>query len=562
MVMRVQGPDGRPFDFPDGTPQTEMADALDRVYNPPSTAEDVAKAGATGALSGAVSTAVGLPGTVAGLANQAGDFLARQVVGRGINAYRAGSLSGALDSGGAVSAPDPGLAPRSIGPEATLPTVESVKERLPQYAPATTAGRYAQSAGEMLGGNLVLPGGTLPQRVVAGVAGGLGAEGAGQLAENLGHSEIAPYARVAGALIAPGIVGRAITPVRGDPATLAAAQRLRDEGISVSAGQTKGSEVLKMAESQLGEMPMGARVVPNQQAEFNRAVGRRMGVEADALTGDVMQARATQLAQQYDDVLSRNTMKTDPKFGQDLSKTLGEYMNRISLQQRPEFERAVNVLADDINRFGGTLPGPMYQQARSHFGDLAFAARQTDPAMAQATRSVRNALDDAMERSVSTPADAKLLKETNRNYRAMKTIEDALSRAGSDGLGNVTPTAVLGAATKSAGKVARARGADDLLNLANTAKTVMRMPANSNTTSRMNVMNLAAGGGMTGHFAGIGGTTGAVVGVAAPAVASQLLNRRLGQSWLGNSLLNEGVLSGARALVNAAQAGNGILGRR
>jgi hypothetical protein len=562
MVMRVQGPDGRPFDFPDGTPQTEMADALDRVYNPPSTAEDVAKAGASGALSGAVSTAVGLPGTVAGLANQAGDFLARQTVGRAINAYRSGSLSGALDSGGAVSAPDPGLAPRSIGPEATLPTVESVKERLPQYTPATTAGRYAQSAGEMLGGNLVLPGGTLPQRVVAGVAGGLGAEAAGQAVQGTTLEPYEPYARVAGALIAPGIAGRAITPIRGDPAMAAAARRLQDEGISVSAGQAKGSEALKTAESQLGQVPMGAKVVPNQQAEFNRAVGRRMGVDADALTADVMQTRATQLAQQYDDVLARNTMKTDPQFGQDLSKTLGGYLNRISLQQRPEFERAVNMLVGDINRFGGTLPGPLYQQARSHFGDLAFAARQTDPAMAQATRSVRNALDDAMERSVATPADAKLLKETNRNYRAMKTIEDALSRAGSDGLGNLTPNAVLGAATKSAGKAARARGTDDLLNLASAAKGVMRMPPNSGTASRLNVMNLAQGGGITGHFAGIGGATGAALGVGMPALASNLLNRRLGQSWLGNSLLNEGVLSGARALVNAAQAGNGILGRR
>jgi hypothetical protein len=567
MVMRVQGPDGRPFDFPDGTPETEMADALDRVYSPPGIAEDVAKAGASGALTGAVSTAVGLPGTVAGLTNQAADFLARQTVGRAINAYRAGSLSGALDSGGAVSQPDPGLAPPSIGPEATLPTVQSVAERLPQYTPATTAGQYARSAGEMLGGNMVLPGGSMAARATAGIAGGLGAEAAGQAVQG---TTLEPYegaARLAGALVAPGLAGRIITPLRGDPATAEAAQRLRNEGIDVSAGQAKGSEALKTAESQLGQVPFGKQAAPEQQAQFNAAVSRRMMPEGDpgvpALTGEVMQTRATQLAQQYDDILSKNTMRTDPKFGQDLSQTMGQYLNRISLQQRPEFERAVNSLAEDINRFGGTLPGPMYQQARSWFSDMSFANRLTDPAMAQATRGVRNALDDAMARSIPDAGEAELLKATNRNYRAMKTIEDALSRAGSDGMGNLTPNAVLGAATKSAGKAARARGTDDLLNLAQTAKGVMRTPPNSGTASRLNIMNLAQGGGLTGHFAGIGGIAGAGLGVGAPALLSRIINGRMGQAWLGNSLLNEGVLSGARALVNAAQSQQrGILGGR
>jgi hypothetical protein len=565
MVMRVQGPDGRPFDFPDGTPETEMADALDRVYNPPGMAEDVAKAGASGALTGAVSTAAGLPGTVANLTNQAADFLARQTVGRAINAYRAGSLSGALDSGGAVSQPDPGLAP-ALGPESTLPTVQSVAERIPQYQPQTTAGQYARSAGEMLGGNMVLPGGTMAQKVVSGLTGGLGAEAIDQAAQGTTLEPYTPYLRAAASIAAPMAAGRILTPLRGDPAVAAAAERVRNEGIEVSAGQAKGSEALKTAESQLGQVPFGKQVVPEQQAQFNAAVSRRMMPEgapgAPALTPDVMQTRATQLAQQYDDILSRNTMRTDPKFGQDLSKVMGDYMNRISLQQRPEFERAVNSLASDINRFGGALPGPLYQQARSHFGDLAFAAKQSDPAMAQATRGVRNALDDAMARSIPDPAEAELLKATNRNYRAMKTIEDALSRAGSDGMGNLTPNAVLGAATRSAGKAARARGTDDLVNLAQTAKAVMRMPPNSGTASRLNIMNLAQGGGITGHYAGIGGAAGAGLGVAGPALMSRFINGRLGQAWLGNSLLNEGVLSGARALVNAAQAGNGILAQR
>jgi hypothetical protein len=559
--MRVSGPDGQLFDFEDGTTDDVIGQVIRNHYAAADTgvAADVAKSAASGALTGAASTAVGLPGTVAGLTNQAADFLARQTAGRVYNRFAPGGTG----DWSADVRPDPGLAPPSIGPEAQLPTVESVTERMPQYTPQTNAGMYARSAGEMLGGSMVLPGGTMAQRAVSGIAGGLGSEAAGQAVQGTTLEQYEPIARVAGALAAPGLAGRIITPLRGDPAAAAAARRLEQEGIQVSAGQAKGSEALRTAESQLGQVPMGRQVVPNQQAQFNEAVGRRMGVQgAEALTPDVMQTRATQLAQQYDNILSKNTLKTDAKFGDDLSKTMGQYMDRISLQQRPEFERAVNSLASDINRFGGTLPGPLYQQARSHFGDLAFATKQTDPAFSQASRGIRDALDDAMARSIPDAREAELLKATNRNYRAMKTIEDAISRAGSDALGNLSPNAVLGAATKSAGKAARARGTDDLLNLANTAKTVMRMPPNSGTASRLNIMNLAQGGGLAGHFAGIGGIPGAALGVAGPALASRFINGRLGQAWLGNSLLNEGVLNGARALANAAQAGNGLLGRR
>src|ERR1044072_2011959 len=158
MATEVEGPDGTIFDFEvDPTPD-QIKQVLSRHYAaqaaPPSVAGDVAKAGASGALTGAVSTAVGLPGTVAGLTNQAADLLARQTAGRVYNRF----ASGGTGDWSADTRPDPNLAPPSIGPEETLPTMSSVADRLPQYQPQTTAGQYARSAGEMLGGNLVLPG--------------------------------------------------------------------------------------------------------------------------------------------------------------------------------------------------------------------------------------------------------------------------------------------------------------------------------------------------------------------------------------------------------------------
>jgi hypothetical protein len=176
MTTRVTGPDGSIFNFPDDIPEAEIQSVLDRHYNPPSAMEEVAKAGASGALTGAVSTAAGLPGTVAGLTNQAADFLARQTAGRVYNRFAPGGTG----DWSADTRPDPGLAPPSIGPEATLPTVSSVAETIPQSQPQTTAGQYAKSAGEMLGGNMVLPGGSAGARALRPCCWRLVGSGCGQ----------------------------------------------------------------------------------------------------------------------------------------------------------------------------------------------------------------------------------------------------------------------------------------------------------------------------------------------------------------------------------------------
>jgi hypothetical protein len=568
MTTRVTGPDGSIFNFPDDLAEAEIQSVLDRHYNPPGAIEDVAKAGASGALTGAVSTAVGIPGTLASLTNQAGDFLARQTVGRAINAYRAGSLSGALDSGGAVSQPDPGLAPPSIGPEATLPTVSSVAEKIPQYQPQTTAGQYAKSAGEMLGGNMVLPVGSAGARAFAGITGGLGAEAAGQLTERLGHPELAPYARVAATLAAPAMAGRVVTPFRTDPNRLAAAERLRAENIPVSAGQQTGNRVLQYMESGFGESPGGVMAAEGQQQAFNAAVSRRMLPEGapgvPALTPDVMKGRADEISQAYNDVLSRNALQYDLPLGNDIVGTLGKYRDRVQLAQRADLERNIGRLNADIVANQGALTGEQYQQARSFFGQQARDFRGKDSAYSRASGDIKKALDAAWERSATASGnleDVAAKRALDRNYRAQDTITKALANSQNAALGDVNPFVLGGAARTAAGTNAAVRGQDELSSLASTARTIMRPPPNSGTAARQQILGLPQAIGIGGG-ALAGGPIGGLAGYFAPGAGSWVLNTRPGQAYLGNTLLNEGVLTGARALANVAQAGKGILSDR
>jgi hypothetical protein len=562
MTTRVTGPDGSIFNFPDDIPEAEIQSVLDRHYSPPSTAEDVAKAGASGALTGAVSTAAGLPGTVANLTNQAADFLARQTVGRAMNRFAPGGTG----DWSADTRPDPGLAPASLGPEASLPTVESVAARVPQYQPQTTAGQYAKSAGEMLGGNMVLPGGSAGARAFAGITGGLGAEAGGQLAERLGHEELAPYARVAGALAAPVAAGRVVTPFRTDPNRLAAAEQLRAEGIPISAGQQTGNRALQYMESALGESPGGVMPAANQQQALNAAVGKRMGLPegTQALTPDVMKGRAAEISQAYTDVLSRNALQYDLPLGNDIVGTLGKYRDRVQLAQRPDLERNIGKLNADIRASGGVLTGEQYQQARSFFGQQSRDFRGKDSAYSQASSEIKKALDAAWERSAAAAgneADVAIKRTLDSNYRAQDTVTKALAGSPNAALGDVSPFALGGAARTSAGTNAAVRGQDELASIAGAARTIMRPPPNSGTAARQQVLGLPQAIGIGGGAA-LGGPIGGLAGYFAPGAASWALNTRLGQRYLGNTLLNGGVLSGARALANMAQAGKGILSDR
>jgi hypothetical protein len=564
MTTRVTGPDGSIFNFPDDLPEAEIQSVLDRHYNPPGAMEDVAKAGASGALTGAVSTAAGLPGTVAGLTNQAADFLARQTAGRVYNRFAPGGSG----DWSADTRPDPGLAPPSIGPEATLPTVSSVAEKIPQYQPQTTAGQYAKSAGEMLGGNMVLPGGSAGARAFAGITGGLGAEASGQLAERLGHPELEPYARVAGALAAPVVAGRVVTPFRTDPNRLAAAEQLRAENIPVSAGQQTGNRALQYMESALGDSPGGVTAAEGQQQAFNAAVSRRMLPEGapgiPALTPDVMKGRAGEISQAYNEVLSRNALQYDLPLGNDILGTLGKYRDRVQLAQKADLDKNIKKLNADIVANQGALTGEQYQQARSFFGQQSRDFRGRDSAYAQANSDIKKALDAAWERSATASGnleDVAAKRALDRNYRAQDTITKALANSPNAGVGDVSQFALGGAARSSAGTNAAVRGQDDLSALATAARTIMRAPPNSGTAARQQVLGLPQALGIGGG-ALAGGPIGGLAGYFAPGVGSWVLNTRPGQAYLGNTLLNKGVLSGARALANVAQAGKGILSDR
>jgi len=581
MATEVEGPDGTIFDFETDPTPDQIKMVLSRHYAPkPGVGEDVAKAAASGVIQGVAGTP-GLPGDVQGIANAAGsalsarglnpldplrsaaDWAARQTVGRAVNAYRSGGTDFSADTQPPVADPTPQLPGSAQFQQAFSDKV------LPAYQPQTTAGQIAKTAGEMTGGGLLLPGASLGQKAFAGVTGALGSEAAGRAAEGLGMGQVAPYARALGAVAAPGLAAGAITPLRTDPARMAAANRLRAEDIPVTAGQQTGSRFLQNLESTLAESPGGVNPYAGQQEAFNAAVGRRMGLPkgTEKLSEGVMQGRAEEISQAYRQVLTPNPLSVDLPLTQDIVGVASRYHDRVQLAQKPQFNKDLDLLKSEIQRNEGVLSGRQYQDLRSHFAERAREFNDKDKAYANANRDIRNALDAAWERTTSAAGNQEAVaakRELDRNYGAQKVISQALANSPNRGVGDISPFAIGATSRSAAGADATVRGQSDLGSLASAATSMMRQQPNSGTANRMQIMGLLGGaGGVAGFLSGgpIIGTGAAIAGAAVPSLASQFVNRGLGQAWLsgrmpGQSLLNEGVLSGAQALINAQKGFN------
>lgn len=372
---------------------------------------------------------------------------------------------------------------------------------------------------------------------------GLGAADAAARGEDVGGG--AKAGAIAG-LIAPvagAVISRVARPTANSPAREAMVNTLRAEGVEATAGQTSGSKALRYSEGSLGEMPgsgaAAADLTERQGEAFTRAALRRAGTDAPRATADVMQATADRLGNQFETLSARNTMRLDQQFGQDIGRTLREYDRVLPSQQR---EIVANVV-DDILAHGRTMPGDIYQEARSRLSRQSFNMRQSDPTLSEALGGVRDALDAAMRRSIS-PADRAAWDTARRQYGNMKVLEKAISGAGENSaLGLISPSQLRTAvATRNRGAYVRGQG--DLTDLARAGEAILRPLPNSGTAPRLMAAQLLTHGvgGLVGGTAGAGSDAGvvpgAIAGALAPGLAGRALLSRPAQAYLANRVVS------------------------
>jgi hypothetical protein len=497
---------------------------------------------AAGAIEGA---AIGLsPPSTANILEKGADWLWNKVMPAGPAGPRPS------DPGGLTTLAAPG-ALSAAAHEPIQRAIDAVTA--PAGAPANPTEEGARRVGNYVGGGVV--GGISPVRSMAGAAGDIAA---GSVFKDT------PYetpARVVGGILGASVptgAARVIAPRPLSPERLAAVRTLEQAGVPITAGEYTGNNNLRYLESTLSDQPLAggkARDIKSQQgAALAKEVMSRAGSPGELMTRETADAAKARLKTTYDDITSRNNMVVDKKLGQDIMDVANTYDNAVNVgNQRPVVYNEISKL---LNAQGNPISGPQYQQWRSSLGRAAsdLYRRGGDSASADALKGLQKALDSAFERSVSNPADAAALKETNRQYSAIKGVQKGLDRAGGDpllGELGANPGATLRAmATGPTGH----RGFTDLADAAN---TVLKPLPNSGTAQRMgNILTL---GTMVGDFVhgGIPIATAARMGI--PPILARGLLSNFAQNLLKNQKFSNIKVSPQRGLLPAFAANPGIL---
>ncbi len=328
-------------------------------------------------------------------------------------------------------------------------------------------------------------------------------------------------------------VASALAP---EDAASKAVQALTDAGVPLDAAQRTGSTLLNRAKIMLSDNPLTAGAQADfqemQQKSVNRAFLSTMGETANAATPDVMSRAMNRMGNIYDDVASRVNIPYDK-----VETPLADIMNNARLTLNDSQFGTISRNADDIlqkaSQNNGVISGPQFQNIKKTLDSLSQGG---DSDVASVARDMRQAIHDGLYQSAvdsGNTADAQLLKQTNQQWRNMRTIEGAIDKQGN---GDISPARLANIMGQKANRSVSIYGKGDttLSDLAQSANALLpqRFP-NSGTVGRAAAqiaIPAAIGAGYEGIKEGNwqGAAKGAVAGVLLPKAIQATLNSQGG----------------------------------
>lgn len=394
--------------------------------------------------------------------------------------------------------------------ETTLPTSSGIQKQIEKvtgdfYEPKTTAGKYAGSITESIANPIsyVGPGGAGIKALLAGL-GGAGGEAGEQLTGS-------PWGRIAGGTLAslvPRGAARTITPLPISKDRKDMVDILRKEGIEPTAGQVSGRKSIKFAESALGDtLGAGGKTTEKLgkiEDQVTRAALRRVGVNADRATPDVVNQAFRDIGGEFDRLAARNNARLDPAYMQEILNHQQQYDFLFSDPLKAPIVKHVIEQATNAAVKSPTMTGTQYKSVRSMIERMR-RNRSTDPEVSLFLGEVRDSMDDLMERNIvrNNPADAGKWAEARRKYRNMLVIENAVGGSKEEAaFGIITPTRLSNAVEKQS-KRNKVRGKGDFADLSRASSALLKPVPTSGTSERLITHAIpAALGGAAGTLAG------------------------------------------------------------
>lgn len=345
-------------------------------------------------------------------------------------------------------------------------------------ARALGAGEKAVAVSRWLAGN-----------AFAGAAGDLATnsrmdESAGQALED--GAALGLVTGAAGAALRPvakylkeSVTGGTISKPRAELAKLAAEKY----GIDLTAPQISTSQGMK----NLATIAAGGATTPEQLGQFTRAVSRTFGADSDRLTPEVINDAYNALGSRFDHAASQTIIRADNQFGNDIGRVANEARQVLPESEvRPIENQIENIMGKVSN---GEIHGSQYQALTREGAPLSRAMRSNNPNVAYYAGQLREAFDDAMERSLTAAGKEDVLKDLRDarfQYKNLKTVEPLAAKSSENG-GVLSPALLKGAVNKNFKSKAR-KGAAELGELADIAQAFMKDQPNSGTPGRLEAM--------------------------------------------------------------------------
>ena len=400
---------------------------------------------------------------------------------------------------------------------------------------------------------------TWPERLVRSLAPaiGQGLAAPGSALKSTPESPVTTGEMIGPAANLASIIGTgAIPSVAGagrqliEPATASLANLARETyGIPIRGGQISQSPAINYLDSVL-KSKYGSGYAASEAAQhtgFNRAVAATIGETADKVTPEVMANAKSRLGQAYEDVAAATTLKLDEPLNQRFKDILTESGSVLRKEEHAIINKQVQGILDKVSG-DGEISGQQFQAMIKTGSPLDRATKSADTNVKHYAGQIKSALLDAMNRHAPEDMQA-LLKNTNRQYKNMKTIEDLVEKSPT---GDISPALLMGAVRKSYSNMAYG-GGGDIADLARIGQRFLKEPPQSGTAPRLSAGKLLGLGGLGGvelatafHdpvlAAKLFGLT-AAAGVS-KAAANKAIGSALRSDWYANRLINSALPAG------------------
>lgn len=308
------------------------------------------------------------------------------------------------------------------------------------------------------------------------------------LAENVGENTIG--GAIGGPLIAAAgasgkkIAGALTTGISQSRAALA--ERASQLGIELKASQVSSSPTFKKYDQMSGMLPLsGAQSEKDRQvSQFTKAISRTFGKNTDEITPSVVKDARKIQGKRIESVGANSTISADPQLSNDFHKIINDAKGTLTKQEMaPVFQNIKNI----IEKIGlnGTIDGEAYTALTAYKGVLSKAQKSSNPNIKNAANEIRNALDDALTRSVSPQQKAELL-DARKKYKAVMTIKDLVE---GDPDGHVSPLKLMQKVMKAPGGKA---GSGELGEIADIGRAFFPTPADSGTPLGTKILDMVA----------------------------------------------------------------------